>query len=74
MSPVSHTLDEDVFAVFERACRERQFELADHILAALESIARQRNDARQLEHAYVIFAACCSAGDGPQERPPGARL
>jgi len=73
MGPVIHTLDEDIFAVFERACRERQFELANHILGALESIARHRNDARQLELAYLIFVACANAGDGPQG-PPGARL
>ncbi|MGH8788521.1 MAG: hypothetical protein ACREYA_26025 [Cupriavidus necator] len=50
------TLHEEVFAVFERACREGDFELAEHILLALETIARRQNDDRQLDRAYLLLA------------------
>lgn len=55
------TLQGDVLVVFERACREEDFEVADHLLAALEAIARRQQDEEQLAPAYLIFAnACCT--------------
>jgi hypothetical protein len=58
-----------VFAVFERACHKKEFELADDILLALENIARRRKDAQQLDLAYLLLAASCEEGDLPQKTP-----
>ncbi|MDW3686541.1 hypothetical protein RA280_33335 [Cupriavidus sp. CV2] len=60
---------EEVFAVFERACREKDFALADHLLAALETIARRQTDERQLDLAYLVLAASCEEGEVSLERP-----
>lgn len=51
------TLYEEIFAVFERACREGDFELADHILLALETIARRQKDNQRLDRAYLLLAS-----------------
>ncbi|WP_416047316.1 hypothetical protein [Cupriavidus basilensis] len=67
MSTIKHTLGEDVFAVFERACLEKEFELADHLLLALEAIARRRKDAKQLDVAYLLLAATCEEVDDWQQ-------
>lgn len=61
MSARKHTLQEDLLAVFKRACREKEFELADRLLAALEgSACRQSND-ELLAQAYLVFADSCEA-------------
>ena len=69
MSTISRSLHEDVFAVFERACHEKELELADDILLALENIARRRKDVQQLDLAYLLLAASCEEGDLPQNTP-----
>ncbi|WP_367395181.1 hypothetical protein [Cupriavidus sp. Agwp_2] len=56
MEGSGHTLYAEVFAVFERACREGDLELADHILFALEAIAHRQRDDRQLDRAYFLLA------------------
>lgn len=60
------TLNEDLFSIFERACRAKDFEIADQLLRALETFARRSNDTRQLSLAYLVFANACNAGSDPQ--------
>lgn len=50
------SLEEDVFAAFERACREQDFEVAEHLLQTLEAIAHRTGDKDQLESAYLHLA------------------
>lgn len=69
MSSIKHTLAEEVFAVFKRACREKDFALADHLLAALEAVAYREKDVWQLDLAYLVLAASCEGGDASSERP-----
>ncbi|RWA53103.1 hypothetical protein AU476_14800 [Cupriavidus sp. UYMSc13B] len=66
------TLNEDLFSIFERACRDEDFEIADQLLHALETLARRSHDTRQLSLAYFVFANACGVGSDPQdldERP-----
>ncbi|QRQ85874.1 hypothetical protein [Cupriavidus oxalaticus] len=56
MEAAGRTLHEAVFAVFERACREGNFELAEHLLRALEAMARREEAERQLDRAYLLLA------------------
>jgi len=44
------------FAVFARACKEEEFELAEHLLCAGEVIARQQDACWQLDAAYEHLA------------------
>ncbi|WP_166656284.1 hypothetical protein [Paraburkholderia sp. BL10I2N1] len=41
---------------FARACKEEEFELAEHLLRAIEVVARKQNDCEQLDAAYMILA------------------
>lgn len=50
------TLYEEVFAVFERACQESDFELAEDLLLALEAMDRRQEAHRQLDRAYLLLA------------------
>lgn len=56
MDVLKHSLSDDVLAAFKRACRENEFELANHLLSALEAMATDRH---QLDAAYLTFIACC---------------
>jgi len=67
MSIVKRTLDEDVFAAFERSCRAGEFEVAEHLLTALEAIARIRASDEQLAIAYLVFANAREAPDKHQD-------
>lgn len=62
MSAMKHSLSDDVLAVFKRSCRENEFELANHLLSALEVIASNQTDRHQLDAAYLTFIACCDLG------------
>ena len=53
---VRRNLADDVSAAFARACRERDFEVADHLLCALKIIARREDEPDRLERAYLEFA------------------
>jgi hypothetical protein len=53
MNEELNRLEDDVFAVFERACREQEFEVAEHLLQALETIAEDSGDEDRLEEAYL---------------------
>ncbi|BCG01621.1 hypothetical protein PPGU19_061890 (plasmid) [Paraburkholderia sp. PGU19] len=52
---IHRTLHEDVFATFARACQEGEFELAEHLLHAIETIARQKQDCGELDRAYLLL-------------------
>jgi len=67
MSKAKRSLQEELLVLFERACREREFELADLLLTALEGIARQGGDDEQLALAYLIFAKACGSLEAHQE-------
>ncbi|RQY93810.1 hypothetical protein DF016_10730 [Burkholderia stagnalis] len=56
MGPPERTLDDEIFAVFERACREGNFAVAEHLLRALEELAHQQNRRQQLDRAYGVLA------------------
>lgn len=73
MGTLKHSLNDDVFAVFERACQQNEFELADHMLLALEVMARKQNDTKQLDSAYLTFIACCDLGTRPTGPKQGGR-
>ncbi|SAL22180.1 hypothetical protein [Caballeronia telluris] len=53
------SLHGDVFAAFKRACEEQEFELAKHLLRALEAIARQQANSDQLDAAYALLTTPC---------------
>lgn len=56
MNRKKRSLDDDVSAAFERACRERDFAVAEHLLRALEAIADRNGDDAPLQRAYLEFA------------------
>lgn len=45
------TLEDDISAAFGRACRERDWELAEFLFQALEAIARRESDQMRLDEA-----------------------
>ncbi|WP_136415908.1 hypothetical protein [Herbaspirillum sp. ST 5-3] len=47
------TLSGDVLAAFERACREDDLAVAEHLLAALETIARREETSETLQQVYL---------------------
>ena len=47
------SLEEEVFAVYERACREQDLEVAEHLLQTLEAMAKRSGSKEQLEKAYL---------------------
>jgi hypothetical protein len=54
------TLEEDVIAAFERACREQDFVVADHLLKTLEAIAHRSGSEEKIEDAYLHMAQMAS--------------
>lgn len=50
------SLHDDVFAAFARACKVEEFALTEHLLRAIEVIARQQDDSEQLNAAYALLA------------------
>lgn len=55
MRHLEYTLHDEIFAVFERACREGNFDVAEDLLRALEATARQRKDEQELDRAYLVL-------------------
>lgn len=56
MTQKRSTLETDIRVAFERACREGDYLVAEHLLQALESIAKREGNPQQLENAYLQFA------------------
>ncbi|WP_230960682.1 hypothetical protein [Burkholderia stagnalis] len=57
MGSMTYTLEDEILAVFERACCEGDFEVAEHLLRALEAIAFRQRDEQQLDCAYFTLAS-----------------
>lgn len=49
-------LQDEIFAAFERACREGDVDVAEHLLRALETIGRRQRGKQQLDRAYLTLA------------------
>lgn len=47
------TLDDDVLMAFERACQERNWPVAEHLLHALETFARREGSGEHIESACL---------------------
>lgn len=50
------TLLDEILAVFERACREADFDAAEYLLCALEVAARRQAGEQELDRAYLALA------------------
>jgi len=57
-SAVRSTLHDDVQMAFERACTEQDFEVAEHLLRALEVIACRETNEQSPDQAYYMLAHC----------------
>jgi len=55
---VRSTLHDDVQMAFERACTEQDFEVAEHLLRALEVIALRETNEQSPDRAYYMLAHC----------------
>jgi hypothetical protein len=51
------TLRDDVQTAFERACAEKDFEVAEHLLLALEAIASREKNKASLDMAYWVLVS-----------------
>lgn len=49
-------LRNEVAALFERACREHDYLVADYLLQALEAIGQRDGDEQPVEQAYLEMA------------------
>lgn len=52
----AETLADAVATLFERACREQDLAVAEHLLQALEVIARRDADDERFQQALLKFA------------------
>jgi hypothetical protein len=59
------SLEDDVIAIFESACREQDLVAAKHLLQTLEAMAHRSGNEERLEDAYLHLAQTTS-------RPPRA--
>ena len=59
---MSCSLRDDVLAVFARSCEEGEFEVAEHLLCAIEVIALQSLDFEQLDVAYAFLGRSMTNG------------
>lgn len=57
-SAIRSTLHDDVRMAFERACSEKDFEVAEYLLRTLEAIARREVNDSSLDRAYWVLAHC----------------
>jgi hypothetical protein len=56
MNRDKRSLQDEVAALFERACRERDYLVAEYLLQALEAMAQRDGDAPPVERAYLELA------------------
>ncbi len=56
MREPKRSLEDDVLVVFERACREEDLAVAEHLLRALEAIAQRDGDQDSLQRAFRLLA------------------
>lgn len=57
-SSIRTTLHDDVRMAFERACAERDFDVAEYLLRTLEAIARREANDSSLDRAYRVLVHC----------------
>ncbi|GAC1405622.1 MAG: hypothetical protein NVSMB6_00490 [Burkholderiaceae bacterium] len=57
MSRDKQSLRAELAALFERACHEHDYLVAEYLLQALEAIAQRDDDAEQVEDAYLKLAS-----------------
>jgi hypothetical protein len=50
------TLSKDLLVSLERACREGEFEVAEHLLQAREAMERRKEQEIDMEHVYKEVA------------------
>ena len=60
MSATKRGLEDAVSAVFERACREGDIAVAEHLPCALEVIAHRGDEKNRLQHAFLTMARSLS--------------
>ncbi|KWF26780.1 hypothetical protein WL88_10745 [Burkholderia diffusa] len=56
------SLQDEIFEVFERACREGDVDVAEHLLRALETMGRRQLGKKQLDRAYLTLASTVLRG------------
>ena len=61
MLRMHRSLVDEISAVFIRACREHDYEVAEHLLQTLEAIAKRDGNAQLTEAAYSELARRCCA-------------
>ena len=52
----NRSLEDEVIAVFEHACREQDLVAAEHLLQTLEALAHRSGNEKRLEDAYLHLA------------------
>lgn len=62
MNTATRTLEADIVAAFQRACREHDREIAEYLFQALEAIARRGGNELPLQRAYRELARSLPAG------------
>ena len=55
MTMKNPSLYKDVFVTYERACREEDLEVAEHLFQALETIAQREGEEAWLQRAYAVL-------------------
>ncbi len=50
------SLGDDLLSLFERACREEDFQVAEHLLEALETLERRDGAQGNLQSAFLAVA------------------
>ena len=50
--PAPASLEDEISATFNRACHERDWEIAEYLFQALEAIARRDGDDHRVECAF----------------------
>lgn len=73
MRHLEYTLHDEIFAVFERTCREGDFDVAEYLLRALEAVARRQRGEQELDSAYLTLANPSGLGAVKGVRGEGKR-
>lgn len=47
------TLSDDLLTVFDRACREQDWEVAEHVFLVLELLSLREGSEKKVESAYL---------------------
>lgn len=55
-STMRRSLETKLLALLKQACSEREFEVADHLLRALECLAEEADEPSCLDEGYLLIA------------------